>query len=145
MRTTTALPFAIGALLFASISCNIAADPNRNSSGDMLRTTAIEMPLNKVVIDNVDLVGGDQDDWKFFTVNNTGLVKVVANFDNVEATATITVHNSVGQIMSDLDLPVSTKQLRQLQFRADPGNFYLHVTTEDLPTDYSVEVTFKDI
>lgn len=133
------------ALLVTCAACQVERDPNRNSGDDHLRTKAIEMPLNKVVIDHVDVVGGDQDDWKYFTVISPGLVKIVANFDNPEAQARIFVLNAVGQVLSDLDLPESTKQVRQLQFQADPGNFYLHIGAEELATDYSVEVVFKEL
>lgn len=146
MRSKTLKSAMAMALLFSfGAACNIERDPNRNGGGDHSRTLAREIPLNKVIIDHVDVVGGDQDDWKFFTINSPGLVKVEANFDNDESDAKIFVHNAVGQIMSDLDLPESTQQLRQLQFKAEPGNFYLHVSTEELETSYSLKVTFKEI
>ncbi len=130
---------------WALTACQVERDPNRNGGGDHLRTTAINMPLNKVIIDHVDIVGGDRDDWKFFTITNDGLVRVVANFDNPEAEARVFVINAVGQVMSDLELPESTKQVRQLQFQAKPGNYYLHIYADELNTDYSVEVVFKEM
>lgn len=131
--------------LTMTAACQVERDPNRNSSGDHLRTKAVEVPLNQVVIDHVDIVGGDQDDWKYFIINSPGLVKIVANFDNNEAVAKVFVINSVGQILSDLDLPESTEQVRQLQFQAEPGTYYIHFTAEELATDYSVEVNFKEL
>ncbi len=132
-------------LAVAMTSCNIERDHNRNGGGDHSRTLAREVPLNQVIIDHVDITGGDRDDWKFFTINSPGLVKVEANFDTQEAGGKIFVHDAVGRIMSDLDLPESTRQLRQLQFKAEPGNFYLHVLTEELDTSYSLRVTFQEI
>ena len=140
-RWTTALLAMISLLM----ACNIERDPNRNGGGDQSRTLAREVPLNQVVIDHVDVVGGDRDDWKFFTVNSPGLVKVEANFDNQESGGKIFVHNAVGQVMSDLDLPESTRQLRQLQFKAEPGNFYLHIFTEELETSYSLRVSITEL
>jgi len=143
-RSRRSTLFALAALSLSLVACNIERDPNRNGGGDHSRTLARELPLNQVVIDHVDIVGGDKDDWKFFTINSPGLIKVEANFDNPESGGKIFVHNAVGQVMSDLDLPESTRQLRQLQFKAEPGNFYLHIYTEELETSYSLRVSLTE-
>ena len=125
----------------AGASCAVEEDPERNSQ-DSARTAALEMPLNKVVIDNIDYFGGDQTDWKYFTIPSDGLVRVIANFDDKSASPNIEVINEVGQVLSDLDLPESNEFLRQLSFQGKPGNFYLHIFVGEGVTDYSVEVTF---
>lgn len=145
LRRTTA-PLLLGtALALALAACSVEPDPNRESGGDQSRTLAIEMPVNRVVIDHCDQVNGDKDDWKFFTVNSPGIVKVVVNFDYTEAEAQVEVINAVGQVLSNLELPESTDILRQLSFRVEPGNYYLHIYCETLETDYSVEVNLDEV
>jgi hypothetical protein len=127
----------VGVLL--GTGCSVELDPNRSSGGDATRTLAIEMPVNRVIIDHCNQVDGDRDDWKYFTVTSPSVVRVVVNFDYDEAEAQVEVINSVGQVLSDLELPESTDLLRQLSFQAQPGNYYLHIYCETLETDYSVE------
>jgi hypothetical protein len=127
----------VGVLL--GTGCSVELDPNRSSGGDSTRTLAIEMPVNRVIIDHCNQVDGDRDDWKYFTVTSPSVVRVVVNFDYDEAEAQVEVINSVGQVLSDLELPESTDLLRQLSFQAQPGNYYLHIYCETLETDYSVE------
>ena len=144
MLRRTILPLLAGTLL-AVVSCSVEPDPNRQSGGDALRTSAIEMPVNRVIIDNCDQVNGDADDWKYFTVTSPGIVRVVVNFDYVEAEAQVEVVNAVGQVLSNLELPESTDILRQLSFKAAPGNYYLHIYCETLQTDYSVEASLQEL
>ena len=127
-------------VLVGLAGCSVEPDPNRQSGGDQMRTLAIEMPTNRVVIDHCNQTDGDRDDWKYFTINAPSVVKVVINFDYIEAEAGVEVINDVGQVLSDLELPESTDLLRQLSFKAEPGNYYLHIYCETLKTDYSVEV-----
>jgi len=128
-----------------AVSCSVEPDPNRQSGGDEMRTLAIEMPVNRVIIDGCDQTNGDRDDWKYFTVNSPSVVKIVINFDYDEAEAQVEVINSVGQVLSNLELPDSTDLLRQLSFQAQPGNYYLHIYCETLKTDYSVEVIADEV
>jgi len=144
MSTRDTLCCGLALMLLAgtlAAGCNVEDDPERESK-DSERTSALEMPINKVIIDNVDFFGGDRTDWKYYTLPSDGLCKVVINFDDESASPEIEVINSVGQVLSNLDLPESSEFLRQLSFRATPGNYYLHIFVEEGSTDYSVEVTF---
>ena len=67
-----AAPIAL-ILVFAAAACDIQGHPERNSD-DSYRTSAMQMPLNRVIIDNVSAFGGDQTDWKYFTVPTEGIV-----------------------------------------------------------------------
>lgn len=135
------LVLAMLGIALAGTACNVEEDPERESQ-DSERTKAIEMPLDKVVIDNVDYFGGDRTDWKYFTIPSDGIVKVVINFDDENASPEIEVINAVGQVLSNLDLPESSEFLRQLSIQGEPGNYYLHIYVEEGATDYSVEVKF---
>lgn len=126
------------------VGCSIEKDPERNSE-DSARTSAMEMPMDRVIVDNVDYWNGDRTDWKYFTVTEAGIVTVIVNFDNEEAKPDVEVASAVGQILSDLDLPESTTFLRMLSFKAAPGNYYLHLTADEGGTDYSLEVKFKSM
>ncbi|MBH23576.1 MAG: hypothetical protein CMH57_03735 [Myxococcales bacterium] len=124
----------------AGAACDIQGHPERNSE-DSYRTNAMEMPLNRVIIDNVSAFGGDQTDWKFFTVPTEGIVKVIFNFDNEAAEPEVFLIDSVGRIVSALDKPeASGPVLRQLSFEAIPANYYLQIVANNGETDYSVEV-----
>ncbi len=142
-RSALASPLALllaAPLTFAA--CQLEDDPERNSE-DSERTTAIEMPMDRVIIDNVDFYNGDRTDWKYFIVPSEGLVKVVVNFDNENASPEVEVVNSVGQVLSNLELPESNQFLRQLSFNGQPGTYYLHVWVEEGETDYSAEAQFQ--
>jgi hypothetical protein len=146
MRRPYVSRLVLGACVAAVlVSCTVEPPPNRQSGGDHNRTQAIEMPVNRVIIDHCDQVNGDRDDWKYFTVTSPGIVKVVVNFDYVEAEAQVEVINSVGQVLSNLELPESTDILRQLSFQVKPGNYYLHFYCQTLNTDYSVEVKLDEL
>lgn len=146
MTQRTVLALLLGAVFaLAAAACSVEPDPNRESGRDHTRTQAIEMPVNRVVIDHCDQVNGDRDDWKYFTVNSPGIVKVVVNFDYTEAEAQVEVVNAVGQVLSNLELPDSTDILRQLSFQVQPGNYYLHIYCQTLETDYSVEVQLDEV
>ncbi len=139
-------PLALGVCLaLALAACSVEPDPNRQSGGDQSRTQAIEMPVNRVIIDHCDQVNGDRDDWKYITVNSPGIAKVTVNFDYIEAEAQVEVINSVGQVLSNLELPESTDILRQLSFEVQPGNYYLHIYCQTLETDYSVEIRVDEL
>lgn len=130
--------FVVGA------ACQVEPDANRASGGDHTRRKALEMPLNRVVIDRVDQPRGDQDDWKYFTIPSPGLVEIIVNFDNDDANPGAEIRNAVGQIMSELKLANETDQLRRLSFQATPGNYYLHIWTLEQSSDYTVEVKFQE-
>lgn len=129
------LPLLVGA-------CNVEDDPERNSP-DSERTKAIEMPVDRVIIDNIDHFNGDRTDWKYFVIPSDGLVRVLVNFDNENASPEVEVINDVGQVMSNLELPESNQFLRQLSFTAKPGTYYIHIWVEEGETDYSVEAQFQ--
>ncbi len=129
------------ALLVLGASCSVEDDPERQSTEDKARTGAIEVPLDRVVIDHVTYWDGDRTDWKYFTVPADGVARVIVYFDNEDARPNVTVTNEVGQIMSRLE-DSEAGFLRQLSFQAAPGNYYVHLWAEEGATDYSLEVTF---
>ena len=131
------------AMCLGVAACQVEQDPDRNSE-DGSRLTAIELPLNRVVIDKVDFQNGDKTDWKFFTVNSPGLVTITVSFDNEEATPTAALHNAVGQVMSELDRGDNNDQLRRVSFEAKPGNYYVSLFVEELFSDYTIEVKFEE-
>jgi hypothetical protein len=135
----------LSALAAASLAaCQVEPDPERNSE-DGSRLTAIEIPLNRVVIDKVDLVNGDKTDWKYFTITSPGLVTITVSFDNEgEADPNARLHNAVGQVVSDLEAADGNDQLRRISFEAKPGNYYLSLYVEELASDYTVEVKFEE-
>lgn len=119
--------------------CSLQVDPERNSE-DSYRTNAMEMPLNRVIIDNLTSYGGDQTDWKIFTVPAEGLVKVTIKFDNEESIPKVKLINDVGRPIAEL-LPPKNGSIRQFTFEAKPNFYYLYMTVVDGSTDYSLEVT----
>jgi hypothetical protein len=148
MHTRTSLTRAalLGAALLCLLgsACQVERDPDRNSV-DGSRLTAIEIPLNRVVIDKVDVINGDKTDWKYFTVTSPGVVTITVSFDNeVEANPGARLHNAVGQIMSDLERADENDQLRRVSFQAKPGNYYLSLFVEELASDYTCEVKFQE-
>lgn len=152
--------FLAPAALLALACAACEPDPNRQSSEDQSRLAALELPLNRVVIDSVDLTNGDKTDWKYFTINSPGLVVVTVNFDNEEAGPNATMHNAVGQVMSELVISEDSEdddesgsdeegssnntKLRQLSFQAEPANYYLQFWVDDLRSDYTVEVKYSE-
>lgn len=140
MKTRALSPCA-ALLLVALAACAVEDDPERNSK-DSERTKAVEMPLDRVVIDNIDQ-DGDQTDWKYVIIPANGLAKVIINFDNENAEPQVEVINAVGQVLSNLDLPESSQFLRQLSFQVQPGTYYLNIYVDEGATDYSVEVQFS--
>ncbi|MEO1270325.1 MAG: hypothetical protein AAFX99_19725 [Myxococcota bacterium] len=139
-RRTLILAVLMVVMGFIAGACDVQGPPERNSD-DSYRTNAMEMPLNRVIIDNVSAFGGDQTDWKYFTVPTDGIVKVVFNFDDESAEPEVYLIDQVGQIVSALDKPeASGPVLRQLSFEAKPANYYLRIVALNGETDYSVEV-----
>jgi len=128
------------ALLLALAAC--AADLDEDLE-DAERTSAIEIPLNRVVVDSLDADGGDTRDWKFFSVPADGLVTLTVGFDLESTQPAVEMTNAVGQVLSDLDVPDSTVGVRRLSIQAEPGNYYLHLSCARGSTDYSVEVLFE--
>jgi len=130
----------VGLMLVVAVGCDVEVHPERNSD-DSYRTNAMEMPLNRVILDNVTSFGGDQTDWKFFIVPADGIIKILFNFDNEEAAPTVFLIDEVGRVLSSLEKPeASGPVLRQMSFQAEPANYYLHIQATDGQTDYSVEV-----
>src|SRR5690606_22871000 len=66
----------LGAALVLSSGCSVQKDPDRNTGGDGTRLEAVEIPVNRTVIDNVSYIDGDQHDWKYFRVPVQGLIEV---------------------------------------------------------------------
>ena len=139
-RTWLFFAVIIGAVALASVGCDVEQHPERNSD-DSYRTNAMEIPLNRVIIDNVTSFGGDQTDWKYFTVPSDGIIKLLFNFDNEDSQPEVYLVDDVGRVLSALDKPESSGPvLRQMSFEAKPTNYYLHILVQEGETDYSVEI-----
>ncbi len=144
IRVRSSLFLVLLAMLALTITaCEVEPDPNR-ASVDGTRLTAIELPVNRVVLDKVDIRNGDKTDWKYFTINSPGLVTITVSFDNNEADPGASLHNSVGQIMSELERGDDNDQLRRVSFEAKPGNYYVQLWVLDLASDYTIEVKYEE-
>lgn len=124
-----------------STGCSVQKDSNRNTGGDGTRLEAVEIPVNRTVIDNVSYVDGDQHDWKYFRVPVQGLVELIIAFDNPEAKGTVIVRDATGMQVSRLEHKAEPRL--QTTFRADPGLYYLEIFVEVERSDYTLEVLFE--
>ena len=136
-------PTTIAFVLLAALSLFGCSVDLQEDLEDAERTRAIEMPVNRVVVDFLYPEGGDKRDWKFFTIPSDGLVTITVGFDKEETGPGVEIVNEVGQVLSNLKLPDNTTGLRRLAFEAKPGNYYVHVSIQRGATDYSVEVVYE--
>ena len=120
--------------------CLVDKDANENSGEDRARTGAVELPLERTVLDNVDRVGLDQTDWKYFSVPTAGLVEIIVAFDNVEARGKVRIREAHGLVLTSLE--DQGEPLMRHSFKAEAGYYYLEVWCEQLTTDYTIEIHF---
>lgn len=123
------------------LGCSVQQDPDRNTGGDGTRLDAIEIPLNRTVIDNVSYVDGDMHDWKYFRVPVQGLVSVLIAFDNPQAKGVVIVRDATGMQVARMEHRAEPRL--QQTFRADPGIYYLEIYVNVEHSDYTLEVNFE--
>jgi len=130
-------------LLFAALTlgCSVQKDVDRNTGGDGTRLNAVEIPLNRTVIDNVSRVDGDMHDWKYFRVPVEGIVTLIMAFDNPDAKGVVIVRDATGLQVSRLEHHAEPRL--QTTFRADPGIYYLEIYVQVERSDYTLEVQFE--
>jgi len=131
----------LGAALVLSSGCSVQKDPDRNTGGDGTRLEAVEIPVNRTVIDNVSYIDGDQHDWKYFRVPVQGLIEVIIAFDNPNAKGTVIIRDATGMQVSRLEHKAEPRL--QTTFRADPGIYYLEIFVEVERSDYTLEILFQ--
>ena len=135
----------IGTLFFLGVfivsgACSVAIDRNGGSGTDATRNGAIEFPMGRTVIDNVDFDGLDMTDWKYFSVQTNGLVNIMVSFDNHDAGAIARVRDAKGLIITTLE--DHGQQINNM-FRGEPGYYYIEIWCERASTDYTIEVHFE--
>ncbi len=133
--------FVMAWVLLFSVACNVQKDPNRNSGPDGDRMGAVEIPLNRTIIDNVSWVDGDMTDWKYFRVPTQGIIEVVISFDNAAAKGIVIIRRATGEQISRLEHKAEPRL--QQTFRADPGVYYLEIFAQTERSDYTLEVLFE--
>src|SRR5690606_597031 len=131
----------LGAALVLSSGCSVQKDPDRNTGGDGTRLEAVEIPVNRTVIDNVSYIDGDQHDWKYFRVPVQGLIEVIIAFDNPNAKGTVIIRDATGMQVSRLEHKAEPRL--QTTFRADPGIYLLEIFVEVERSDYALEILFQ--
>jgi len=123
------------------LACSVQKDPDRNTEGDGSRLDAIEIPVNRTVIDNVSHVDGDMHDWKYFRIPSEGIVEVVIAFDNAQAKGVVIIRDATGMQVSRLEHKGEPRL--QTTFRGQAGIYYLEIYVPVERSDYTLEINFE--
>ena len=124
--------------LLGGVACDLQQDPERNSTEDATRLNPQEAPLNQTIIDTVDVIRGDQTDWKFFFVDAPTVIEVVIAFDNPKAKAVAIVRESTGVQKNFFEH--RGEPLLKGSFKAKPGIYYIQIFARQEWTDYTLEI-----
>ena len=112
--------------------------PYPHRAGDDSRMDAVEIPLNRTVIDNVN--AEDPVDWKYFEITESGTLTILVAFDSQEAAGFMRLFDAnpapLGELVDEREVSYRlvldvTEGFYHLEFGAH-GN-----------TDYTVEVSLE--
>lgn len=138
VRTGLSLLMLGMAFLTAFSGCG-SFGPESKSGDDQDRIGAVPIELNQLYLDDVDCLGGDKTDWKYFSVPAEGDVSVTFAFDEPAANGTIVLRKQNGEEITRVKFKPGARTTHR--FHAMPVLYYLEIFCEAASSEYSLEVT----